>query len=156
MLVLSACGGGDAPDGSSREGAAESGSGAASGQALKFAQCMRANGVPEFQDPKPDEQGSREMGGGADVDSPAFQRAMRKCEPLESTGGTAAGGGGAGSQEKVLRLAQCMRRNGVPGFPDPQVDASGSVSMSAGEGVDTDSLAFKKAQAKCMGAPAGP
>jgi hypothetical protein len=46
-------------------------------QLLAFAQCMRANGVPQFPDPAPN--GALQMGGGLDPSSPQFQHAMQVC-----------------------------------------------------------------------------
>jgi len=51
-------------------------------QALKFAQCMRAHGVPKFPDPKAG--GALSLGTKVDVDpnSPQFQVAQRACQKL--------------------------------------------------------------------------
>jgi hypothetical protein len=45
-------------------------------QLLAFAQCMRANGVPQFPDPDPN--GALNMGG-VDSSSPQFQQALQIC-----------------------------------------------------------------------------
>lgn len=44
---------------------------------LAFAQCMRANGVPQFPDPGPN--GALRIGGGVDPSSPQFQHAQQVC-----------------------------------------------------------------------------
>ncbi|ADB29661.1 hypothetical protein Kfla_0539 [Kribbella flavida DSM 17836] len=44
-----------------------------------FAQCLRANGLPDFPDPKPGGDGGL-FGSGVDRNSPAFQAASKKCE----------------------------------------------------------------------------
>ena len=60
--------------------------GAASEKALKFAECMRSNGVPNFPDPKGG--GGIQIGGnGVDPQSPAFKTAMQKCRSLLPNGG---------------------------------------------------------------------
>jgi hypothetical protein len=48
---------------------------------LKFAQCMRAHGVPDFPDPKFPANGGIALGTGAEIDpnSPAFQQAQQVC-----------------------------------------------------------------------------
>jgi hypothetical protein len=54
-------------------------------QALKFTDCMRANGVPTFPDPTP--QGTFQGGaGGFDPKSPQFQTALRSCRTVMPAG----------------------------------------------------------------------
>ena len=84
---------------------------------IKFADCMRANGVPSFADPSGG-GGGIQIPNSVDVNSPAFQHAQSKC------GGLIPGPGGrqqATAQQKqgMLNLARCMRAHGVSGFPDP-------------------------------------
>lgn len=45
------------------------------------------------------------------------------------------------------KFAACMRKNGVPNFPDPGRD--GSIAFGASSGLDPNSPKFKAAQAKC-------
>ena len=93
-------------------------------QAVKFAECMRNNGVSAF--PDPDASGAftiDEIANGSSVDtsSAAFEQAMNACKDLQPAGFT----GHKRSpqeQENVLKFAQCMRDNGVPDFPDPGAD----------------------------------
>ncbi|HVC87405.1 MAG TPA: hypothetical protein VNC40_08270 [Gaiellaceae bacterium] len=94
---------------------------ATSEKAVKFAQCMRANGVSGFPDPSA--SGSFTIDGVAngsslDLNSAAFKRAMSACRNLEPPGFT---GPKVTPQQTVTRLkfAQCVRDNGVPDFPDP-------------------------------------
>jgi hypothetical protein len=54
-------------------------------QALKFSQCMRAHGLPNFPDPKTGPSGgiSLSLGGnGIDSHSPQFQAAQKACQSL--------------------------------------------------------------------------
>lgn len=51
-------------------------------------------------------------------------------------------------QRDALSYARCMRRNGVPGFPDPQ--AGGGFQLQLGSGVNPSSPAFRGAQEKCQ------
>jgi hypothetical protein len=110
------------------------------GDALKFAQCMRDNGVPDFRDP-----GSE---GGALVppgtDPKAVEAAQQKCKQYLPDGGQPPNVS-AEDLERSRRFAQCMRDNGVPDFPDPQADGGGQQL----QGVDTSSGSFKSAQEKC-------
>jgi len=57
-------------------------------QLVKYAQCMRAHGVPNFQDPHPTNGGIGVPSGfgfdmtGIDMHSPQFQSASQACQPL--------------------------------------------------------------------------
>jgi hypothetical protein len=68
-------------------------------------------------------------------------------------GGASAGGGNnstATVRGKAVKFSECMRNNGVSGFPDP--DASGQLTIDAianGSSIDTDSAAFKRALSAC-------
>jgi hypothetical protein len=90
-------------------------------QAVKFAQCMRTNGVSNFPDPKVSGKLTIDAvanGSGLDTNSPAFTQALSACKGLEPAGFT---GGTRSSQQQAagLKFAQCIRVNGVPDFPDP-------------------------------------
>lgn len=93
-------------------------------QALKFAQCMRDNGVGKF--PDPDASGTFTIesvanGTAIDANSPSFQRALTACRDLEPPGFTGATRSPA-QQGAALEFARCMRDNGVTDFPDPALD----------------------------------
>jgi hypothetical protein len=110
-------------------------------QALRFARCMREHGVP-MSDPKPG--GSGIEVGGPNVDPQVLREAQRACQPY------APFGDGSGQQqpdpkirELVLKFAQCMRDNGVPNFPDPQV---GMMQLDENVTRDPD---FPKAERDC-------
>jgi hypothetical protein len=90
-------------------------------QGVKFAQCMRSNGVSNFPDPGPSGQFTIDAianGSGVDTNSPAFQQAFGACEALEPPGFTGTTRS-AQQQDAALKFAQCVRANGVPDFPDP-------------------------------------
>ena len=57
--------------------------------ALKYAACMRANGVPKF--PDPNAQGGLQMNGNdiGDPNSPAFKKALEACKNLQPGGASA-------------------------------------------------------------------
>jgi len=91
------------------------------GQAVKFAQCMRQNGVSNFPDPDASGQFTIDAianGSGIDTSSAAFMQALSACKSLEPPGFTGTTRS-AGQQEAALRFAQCIRDNGVADFPDP-------------------------------------
>ena len=90
-------------------------------KAVKFAECMRSNGVSAF--PDPDASGALTIdavanGSSLDTNSAAFKQAVSACKDLEPSGFT---GHQRSSQEQeaALEFAQCIRDNGVRDFPDP-------------------------------------
>jgi hypothetical protein len=89
--------------------------------AVKFAECMRANGVRAFPDPNASGELTIDAvanGSSVDTSAAAFKQAMSACKDLEPPGFT---GGKVTPQQRTARLefAQCIRDNGVPDFPDP-------------------------------------
>jgi hypothetical protein len=95
-------------------------------QAVKFAECMRDNGVSEF--PDPDASGGLTIdgvvnGSSLDPSSAAWENAIAACEDLQPPGFTGDEEVTAEEQEERLEFAQCMRDNGVEDFPDPAEDA---------------------------------
>jgi hypothetical protein len=123
IALISACGS-TAP--------AETGSGSGSGsggnnttanaqKAVKFAGCMRNNGVSKFPDPNAsgkltiDEIANHSS---LDPSTPAFKQAISACKKLEPAGFM----GSKRSPQQMqaaLKFAQCIRENGVNDFPDP-------------------------------------
>jgi hypothetical protein len=139
--------------GESEGGAASGGSstaGAGSDGAVKYAECMRENGVPNFPDP---ENGRLVLragpDSGIDPNSPEFRSAQEACQSLAPSGAQNGGGGaGAEMEAQVLEYAKCMRENGVPEFPDPNF-SDGGVRMQLPPGVDQNSPQFQAAQRAC-------
>jgi hypothetical protein len=95
-------------------------------QGVKFAQCMRANGVPNLPDPTGHTFGIKLTGpnsasvNGVSVHAPAFGSALRQCQqdmpqrPAPTTEQLAQ------YRAKAVRFGQCMRRHGID-IPDPQI-----------------------------------
>ena len=92
-------------------------------QALAFARCMRAKGVPNFPDPSPG-RGLLFSASGLNLGAPAVKAAQAKCRKLVPGGGPPVPGTAthptAHTLEKLTRIATCMREHGVPQFPDPR------------------------------------
>jgi hypothetical protein len=90
-------------------------------KAVKFAECMRANGVSGF--PDPGASGTLTLdgvvnGSSLNPNTPAWKQAIGACKNLEPSGFT--GRNRSTQQQQVaLKFAQCIRANGVPDFPDP-------------------------------------
>lgn len=159
LVTLAACGssdGGDkiatadspaaSPSGSPSSGGSK-GPGDALADMLKYAQCMRGNGVPEFPDPVQD-------GGGLDLSLPAgsdpaaVRAAEAKCRDLMPMGGEDT----PVNPEIAKRnreLAKCMRANGVPNFPDPAPNGGLQLQNDPAKGLDPKDPVFDAATKKC-------
>jgi hypothetical protein len=97
---------------------------ASAGQTVKFAQCMRYNGVRDFPDPDASGRLTIETvanGTSIDTDSASFQHAVTACKDLEPAGFTGFTRTPE-QQQAALKFAQCIRDNGVKDLPDPAID----------------------------------
>jgi hypothetical protein len=83
-------------------------------KAVKFAQCIRANGVPDFPDPNAKGQ----FVYGVSVSPAVWTKAVDACKDLQPPG-TLSAKRSPKQQSASLRFAQCIRENGVEDFPDP-------------------------------------
>jgi hypothetical protein len=61
-------------------------------QSVKFSQCMRANGVPDFPDPSPDGTLHFSVGGDLNPSNEVFQKASDLCAKENGVPGLAGGG----------------------------------------------------------------
>ncbi|MDQ1721457.1 MAG: hypothetical protein QOI26_1191 [Pseudonocardiales bacterium] len=128
-VSMAGCGGSDGNDGVATAGSPWSKATTSAGtsnlsdqdQALKFAQCMRDNGVPNFPDPKFSGDGGMSIDVPAGSDPQKVDAAMQKCKEYLPNGGQPQK---ADPQvaEQNRKFAKCMRDNGVPNFPDPGAD----------------------------------
>ncbi|WP_369217827.1 hypothetical protein [Streptomyces flavofungini] len=134
--------------------ASSSKSSAPADRALAYSECMRKNGVSKFPDPQPDGGGIRlSPDDGVDPNSQTFKDAAKKCQDLAPQGqgpGGGSGGGGTLDSAKVASWAKCVRENGVPKFPDPEVNGSNMTIDIAGSGVDPGDPKFREAMQKCQ------
>ena len=143
--LLAACGGG------SPAATATPGSQAFYRDAVAFAQCMRAHGEPGFPDPQANGailiNGQKDHLNGALMNSAqkACQHLLPKQPPLT-----------AAQQRRLtaqaLRFVACMRAHGIPGMPDPAVDAGGvriSIGGPNGNGPAPGSPVLKSAMQAC-------
>ena len=84
---------------------------------IRYADCMRTHGVPNFPDPS--SGGGVQIPGDINPASPAFHTAQRACQSL-IPGGTGAPTPVTAQQLKTMvQLSRCMRAHGASGFPDP-------------------------------------
>jgi hypothetical protein len=154
MLALGvvACGASGAPSGTTTNAASSSRS------ALALAECMRSHGVSNFPDPA---QGSGGAGfaisatpgsstltvDGAAFAGPAFESAVKACKLFG--GGTAPPPVTASQKQAAVAFAECLRKHGVPNYPDPTFPASGGIAQTSGTSINRDSPAFQHAVAVC-------
>ena len=133
--LISACGSGPSPGAGSAAAANHQ-------KGLKFAQCMRANGVGAFPDP-----GSGQLtldgvvnGSSLNPSAPAWKRAISVCHDLEPPGFTGRKRS-ATQQSAALKFAECIRENGVPDFPDPTANGplidTNRIPSAAGRGAQS-------------------
>jgi hypothetical protein len=87
-------------------------------KAVKFSECMRENGYPDFPDPK----ASGDFPSfGVSVSPAVWDKALRACKALKPPGSLSAKLSPE-QQSAALKFAQCVRENGVKDFPDPVND----------------------------------
>ncbi|MGO9976164.1 MAG: hypothetical protein ACLP01_25850 [Solirubrobacteraceae bacterium] len=123
-------------------------------QGVRYADCMRANGVPNFPDPS--------EGSGIPLGtSPAFEAAQKACRHLLPDGGSVAPAIEA-QKLQIFAIARCMRAHGVSGFPDPigtpPASPAGYILIVGVRGailaipstINPQSPAFKQAAAACQ------
>jgi hypothetical protein len=120
VALISACGS-SASAGTSSGSSGGNRTAANAQKAVKFAKCMRGNGVREF--PDPNASGALTIdgivnGSSLDPSAPAFKQAISACKGLEPAGFTGRKRS-ARQQDAALKFAQCIRENGVNDFPDP-------------------------------------
>jgi hypothetical protein len=117
-VTLAACGSSSKP----------STSGSSDTQAVKYANCMRADGMPNFPDP-----GSN--GALPNPALPAF-RAAKKARAKLQPAGLHLGGPPAPTAAELhaaLGFARCMRKHGFSDFPDPLTTYGPGLTLGRGE-----------------------
>ena len=139
-LVLAACGSSSTPHAAASNDHAVG---------VKFATCMRDHGVPNFPDPEAD-SGVQIPVSLAKNPSPAFTSAMYACKYLIPAN-TQPPVASASQKAAALKLAQCMRKHGVPNYPDPTYkDGHEIPPYIADSGINPASPAFGAASKTCQ------
>ena len=159
LLSAIACAVTIAACGSSRKPSNSTSSGYSSG--IKYAECMRSHGEPNFPDPS----GSGALDfklGHINPFSRAYKTAQAACQrvlPIGSSRGAQHPSKQAMGQ--AVKVSDCMRQHGVTGFPDPttrmprhpaaysSIENNGGVVLAIPGTINTRSSAFKKATAAC-------
>jgi hypothetical protein len=158
LLALAAAGCGGTDDGDDGVATAGGGAGAtASASAappamtdeerqVRFAQCMRDNGI-DMPDPEIN-NGRVAMRMPPGVDPQKVQAAMEKCKQYLPNGGEPPKSNPQ-MLEQQRKFAQCMRDNGITEFPDPDPNGGIRVQTSPGSHMNPGDPAFKAAQEAC-------
>ena len=166
--------GGQSPDGGGQSPSAGGGGGIPSGggvsaslriggsytQDLKFAECLRSNGLPDFPDPSSNGTFHITSSSGAVPGSPQLQAAQKACRKFTPNGGAPPS---PAQQAKMLaqslQYAECMRSRGITDFPDPQ-SSNGrvgfSITASPGSDLNPNNPQFQTAQTACEKLLPGP
>lgn len=151
-LAVSGCGG------SGHKPAASTAPYGPASDPVSLSKCMRANGVSNFPDPVqgPGGEGlsiseSPGRGGtltvaGIPFSGPAFTAAEKTCKEYLPGASGPPPAPTAAQLKQNLKLAECMRRNGVPNFPDPGGHLAAKVLEA-----DSNSPAFLHAAKVCAG-----
>jgi hypothetical protein len=112
---------------------------------------MNRHGVPVTVTRGPGGAGGIEIGSGSASSgivpgSPRLQAAQRVCQKLLPGGGPKqlTPAQQAESTRSELAFAECMRKHGYPGFPDP--DSQGVLNLS---GIDPRSAQFQSSMKSC-------
>ncbi|GAA0491647.1 hypothetical protein Ade02nite_22310 [Paractinoplanes deccanensis] len=157
MLALATAGCGQAADGGPQVASAQSGGATPTASAgapdkpdeeaaLKFAQCMRKEGITWWPDPQPGGRSTIKTPKG--FDPKKLEKAQEACKEFAPNGGERPAPDPE-MLEAARQMAKCMRENGVPNFPDPQPDGSirlDTKKLGTGPGDPT----FDKAEEKCQ------
>lgn len=115
-------------------------------QGVRYSDCMRAHGVPNFPDPSPG-GGFELRASGINQQAPAFVSAATACAKLQPGGSSPPPPISAAQQAGMVANARCIRKHGVPNFPDPTFGPGGE-----GAGVifsGASSPAFQRAVKAC-------
>lgn len=89
---------------------------------IKYADCMRSDGVPNFPDPL--DGGFPLRTSGINVSSPAFTSASKRCAKLQP-GGSHPPQITSHQVFEMAAKARCIRKHGFPNFPDPSLSGMG-------------------------------
>jgi hypothetical protein len=139
VFGLVACGGGQqdqtvASGGGSAKPSSEASSNAPTNPQdaqVKFAQCMRENGV-DVPDPVPGQPARIPSTGD---DQTKLEAATKKCQPILQSGGGLVNPNDPKVQDRLVKFAQCMRKNGV-NMPDPKPADGGKMQIPSGASQD--------------------
>jgi hypothetical protein len=153
-LLTVACSSSSASTGSSGSPQSAGAAPSASSNAVAFAQCMRAHGVPSYPDPSSVSGPIDESQLG--VSDTVYETARTTCERLypQPQSATLTTAQQQQVEAKLLKFAQCMRSHGLPSFPDPNPasiiwESGGGPIFPSGSGINPNSPQFTSARNAC-------
>jgi hypothetical protein len=101
--------------------------------ALRYASCMRSNGVTRYPDPG---SSARPLSSNnVDPSSPTFQRAYMACRKYAPNGEVGPPEPTPAQLRRALAFAQCVRKHGFPQFPDPLTTVPVQPNFTLGGGM---------------------
>jgi len=155
-VLAAGCGGGGSPGVANIASSTTAAMTTAQNGALAYSRCMRSHGLPNF--PDPDSQGNFPSLQGLGVSKQTWAPADIACKHLLPNGGS----GLQETPEQIrtrvadgLSFARCMRRHGVPRFPDPSAQGDLTVEMVQAQGIDVRSPTVLQAVQTCLPASHG-
>lgn len=122
-------------------------------QALAFARCLRANGLPNWPDPQSNgafDKSKLQATGYTTAQTRAVEDGP--CKNILPTAAPSSPNRGAittQQQQDYIDAVACMRSHGFSNFPDPTF-SNGQVTLVPPPGVDTNSTEFTAAQHICQ------
>jgi hypothetical protein len=120
------------------------GGGGGDGDQVAFAECMREHGI-DMPDPDTEDGGfAIAIPEGSDPDE--VDAAMEACKEFMPNGGEMPKPN-AEQLAQMREFSECMRDEGIEGFPDPSAD--GGLRIDSDMGFDPESDEFREAQEKC-------
>lgn len=152
VLGVAGCGGDGEESGVASAGGVASGSASPSRSVspedaqLKFAQCMRDNGV-DVPDPGSGDGHAMRLGKGGDRSK--LEAALEKCQSWLQAGGKMPDLKDPKVRDQYVKFTQCMREHGVD-IPDPGPD--GQIKLPTGQ---VDRGQAEKAREACKGSLPG-
>jgi hypothetical protein len=159
-LAVAACGGDDSSGGNSSGGNSSGGASSAGDREskardaqLKYARCMRENGV-DMPDPTFDAGGGTlQTGPGEEVPPAKLREAEQACEKYleEIEPPKLSEEQQQEMRDAALAQARCMREQGIENFPDPTFgkDGGAEIRIEKGSGIDPSDPDFKQAEEAC-------
>ncbi|WP_399926455.1 hypothetical protein [Streptomyces kanamyceticus] len=142
-LFTGACSSDGGGGGGSSVNGSGGGKGADADKAFKERECLRKQGL-KVAEPKPGQDG-RGITIGGDMSQKKTQAAMEKCG---MGGGSKGGGVSQADKDKMLKYAQCMRKNGF-NMPDPKFDGGAMQAQPMPKGAEAKKM--EKAAEACKG-----
>jgi hypothetical protein len=117
---------------------------------LRFSECMRAHGVPNFPDPPGGGGIHITPGDGLDPQAPAFQAAQQTCHKLLPGGGPPRVVPES-VKVQLVKHSECMRAHGVSDYPDPIFPRGGGIESIVPSSIAPGAPAFQTAAKACGG-----